>query len=106
MELTEKNGIRRFERISRWHTLTDTIISKHNRMVAYADEADKGKDRLWITCFVHGSKTFPIRRYAAISPAIVLSDRSVLSRQDIEDDSFFIEINSDNSQVRLYKEIK
>ena len=77
MELTEKNGNRRFERVSRWNVLTDTIISKHNRMAAYADDTDKGKDKLWITCFTYSGKTLPIRRYAMISPMITLSDRSI-----------------------------
>ena len=105
MELEEKNGNRRFERVSRWNVLNDTIISKHNRMVEYADEADKGKDKLWITCFTYSGKTYPIRRYATISPTIVLSDRTVLSRQDVEDNRFFLEVNSEKNKVRLYREV-
>lgn len=104
--LKESNGIRLFERLSQWNALDDTIISKSNRMAKYADSSGSNEPKLWITCFKYSGKTYPINRYAKISPMISLTDYSVLARQDVEDSKYFIEFNPSRDKVRLYREVK
>lgn len=103
---SEKSGNRKFERISNWNVLTDTIISRKNKMAAYADDTSANADKLWITCIHQGGKTYPIRRFAVISPEIVLEDNSVISRQDVENSNLYMEINATKDKVRLYREVK
>ena len=82
-----------------------TIISKNNRFAQYADDADSGKDKLAFTYFKLRNHTYPLNMFGKLMKAIELEDHSIISRQSVENCVYFLELSSDKSKVRLYKEI-
>lgn len=101
---SEKNGTRKFERISRWNAIDYTIISRSNRLAQYADNYDSKDVRLNITCFKYGAKVYALKKFARFDTPIILEDRSTLSRLDTED-NLYLEINGLKTKVRLYREV-
>lgn len=99
------DGSRKFERISRWNLIDYTIISKSNRFVKYADVDDFGKNKLSLTFFKLRNHTYPLNMFAKLVTPIQLEDRSVLTRQNVENDVYYMEVNSNKDKVRLYKEV-
>lgn len=102
--IKERNGNRVFERICRWNIIDYTIVSKNNRFVKYADSFEN-TEKYPLTYFKLRHDTYPYNRYSKLPNNIYLEDLSILSRQDVEDTSYFLEVNSDNTKVRLYREI-
>lgn len=104
--ILEKNGTRKFEMISRWNAIDYTIISDNNRFAKYADNYGNKNEKLTLTFFKVRNHTYPLNMFAKLMEPIQLEDRSVLSRQSTENDSYYLEINSAKDKVRVYKEIK
>ena len=101
---TEKGGTRKFERLSRWNLLEYTVISRNNRYAEYADNYDSKANKLNITLLRFITKMLPLRRFAKLDKPIILEDLSPLSRYD-EETKLFLEMNSDKSKIRLYREL-
>ena len=101
----EVNGSRKFERVSRWNVLNYTIISDHNRFAKYADNAGNKNEKLTLTYFKLRNQHYPLNKYGKLATPIQLEDHSILSRQDVEDGIFYLEINATKDKVRLYREI-
>ena len=102
--LSERNGTRKFIRYSQWNIIDYTIISKKHRFAQYVDDTSGNPDKLNLTYFHVGTTMYPLRRFAKFDSPIVLADLSTLSRIDPET-GLLLEIRSDKTQVRLYKEI-
>lgn len=102
--LSEFRGDRKFERISRWTILEDTIISRNNRFAQFADNYNSGDDKLRITIFRKGNLPLPYAKFTDLSDTIMLDDFAVLSKICIED-SIYAEINKTEDKIRLYKEV-
>lgn len=103
--IKEVNGSRKFERVSRWNVLNYTIISDHNRFAKYADNAGNKNEKLTLTYFKLRNQHYPLNKYGKLVTPIQLEDHSILSRQDVEDGIFYLEINATKDKVRLYREI-
>ena len=101
--IKERNGGRRFERISRWNLIDYTIISKNNRFAQYADDADSGKDKLAFTYFKLRNHTYPLNMFGKLMESIELEDHTKISRQNVEDNNYFLEVSPDKTKVRVYK---
>ena len=102
--LNEKNGDRKFERLSRWNTLDYTLISRNNQFAAYADNYNSSDAKLNLTCFHVGTTLYPLRRFGKLDKPVSLDELSTISRYDPVT-GFYLEINSDKSKVRLYREV-
>ena len=103
--IKEQNGDRLFERVSRWNVLNYTIISDHNRFAKYADNAGNKNERLTLTYFKLRNHHYPLNQYGKLVAPIRLEDNSILSRQDVENEVYYLEVNPTKDKVRLYKEI-
>lgn len=101
--LNERNGSRRFERISRWNALDYTCITDNNKHAKYADNAGTGQ-RLTLTYFRLGTHVYPLKMFSK-SAKIMLEDFATLSRQNIEDSTYYLEVNTEKDKVRLYREL-
>jgi len=100
----ERNGGRRFERISRWNNLDYTIIADNNRFAKYADNAGTGK-KLTLTYFRWKNQRYPFNMFGKLIKPMVLEDFSTISRQSVEDCKVFLEVNATKDKVRLYREV-
>lgn len=101
--IKERNGSRRFVRISRWNAIDYTIISKNNRFAQYADDAGSGKDKLAFTYFKLRNHTYPLNMFGKLVKSIELEDHTKISRQNVEDNNYFLEVSPDKTKVRVYK---
>jgi len=103
--LKERKGNRTFQRISRWNSIDSTLISKNNRFAKYADKIGTGDAKLDLTYFKLKSHMYPLNMFGKLMETIMLEDLSVLSRQDVENNIYYLEISPEKDKVRLYKEI-
>lgn len=100
----ERNGSRVFEKMSRWNSLEDSIITPNNANAKYADNAGSGNKNLFITYFKRDGKIFPINRFKKLDAPIMLEDLSRITMKDTESD-YWIEINETKDKVRVYREV-
>ena len=100
----EKNGTRKFERITCWNKIDETLITRKSIHAPYADNPDSKGEKLFLTYFKLNNHITPLNKFGKLMTAVTLSDRSVISRQDTET-GYFMEVNSSKDKVRLYKEI-
>ena len=103
--IKERKGNRTFERISRWNLLDSTIIADRNRFAKYADNAGNKGEKLVLTYFRLRSHTYPLNMFGKLVDVIELEDHSIISRQNVENNIYYLEISPDKNKVRLYKEI-
>lgn len=101
--IKERNGSRMFEKISGWNTIDYTIISDRNRLAKYADNAGSKTEKLTLTFFRIRKQVHPLPKYGKLVTPIQLEDFSILTRQDIEDGNYFLELNADKEKARLWK---
>lgn len=102
--LSEKNGTRKFEQVSRWNTLEYTIISRVSKFAAYADNYASSDGKLNFTFFKIRNTIYPLNKFAKFDQPILLDDFSSISRIDTET-GLLLEINEDKSKVRLLREV-
>ena len=102
--ISEKDGTRKFEQVSRWNVLDYTFISRKSTFAKYADNPDSSDAKLCFTRFRYDNNWQPFNRFEKLTDSITLADRTVLSRKDTEGD-LFLELNSDKSKVRVYREV-
>ena len=100
----ERNGKRQFEKMSRWNSLEDSIITPNNANAKYADKIGSGNKSLFITYFKRDGKIFPINRFEKLDTPVMLEDLSRLTMRDTES-NYWLEINEDKSKIRVYKEV-
>jgi len=103
--LKEKTGTRRFERISGWNLLDYTIIADRNRFAPYADNFGKKYEKLTLTYFRLRGRTYPLNMFGKLVDPVVLEDYTKLSRQNVEETTYYLEINSTKDKVRVYREV-
>lgn len=101
----ERNGGRMFERVSRWGVIDYTIVTKRNRFAKYGDDFDGKKDKYNLTYFELRKHMYPVNMFEKLAKCIELEDHSLLSRQSVENNQYFLEISPKKDKVRLYKEI-
>ena len=93
--LRERNGTRQFEKLTRWNTLDYTLISRNSTFAKYADDP----------CSIVFQNTWqPFNRYHKVDKPIMLSDLTVLSRQDSDNPDIWLEVGTD--KIRVYREVK
>ena len=106
--VNEKDGDRKYDRISRWNVLEETIISEKSKHAPYADNFDysKGKqaDKLFLTYFKLNGRVIPFNKFAILFPPITLEDRSVISRCDTES-GIYLEVDAKARKVRMYRKV-
>lgn len=100
----ERNGLRRFERLSRWNAVDYTIISDRNKLAEYADNYGTG-EKLTLTFFKWNGHTYPLGMFGKLMEPITLEDFTHLHRQSVVDCDYFLEINSTKDKVRLYRKV-
>ena len=98
----EKAGNRIFERLGRWNAIDYTIITRKNINAPYAD--DNGGDKLWLTYFKPRGVVMPLNKFKNLDNKLSLEDHITLSLYDSED-GLYGEMNSDNTKIRIYKEV-
>lgn len=102
--LREKNGTRQFEKLTRWNTLDYTLVSRKSIFAKYADNLNSNDAKLCLTRFIFQNTWQPFNRYHKVDKPVMLSDLTVLSRQDSENPDMWLEVGDD--KVRVYKEVK
>lgn len=102
--IKERNGGRRFERISRWNSLDYTLIADKNKFAKYADNTGTNQ-KLTLTFFRLGSRRYPLNMFSKLVKPIHLEDFSTITRQSVEDSVYYLEINPEKDKVRLYREV-
>ena len=102
MIVKERNGNRVFEKITRWNVLEDTIVSPKNRFAAYADNADSGNNKLFLTAFTVRGKILPFNRFKKLETPILLEDMSNLVRYD-EETGYYMEVNNEDRKIRIWE---
>lgn len=100
----ELKGDRQFEKLTRWNTLEDTIISNKNKNAPYGDVVNGNTEKLFLTYFVLKGKQIPIKRFGKVAPPLVLEDLSIISGYDPET-QYYLEVDKDNRKIRVWKEI-
>ena len=101
----ELKGDRKFERVTRWNILEDTIISPKNKNAPYADVVNNNSDKLFLTfCTIQGKVT-PYNRFKKLEQPILLEDLSIISRYD-EETQYYMEVDKDNHKIRIWGEVK
>lgn len=100
----ELNGDRKFEKLTRWNILEDTIISSKNKNAPYADVVNGNTDKLFLTYFTLQGKVTPFNRFVTLDTPIKLHDLSTLSRYDEETHSY-LEVDTKNRKIRVWREI-
>lgn len=100
----ELQGDRKFEKLTRWNVLEDTIVSSKNKNAAYADVVNGNTDKLFLTYFTLQGKVTPFNRFTPLDTPIKLYDLSVLSRYDKETQCY-LEVDNKNRKIRVWKEI-
>lgn len=103
--IKERNGVRMFEKMSRWNTLEYSIITPKNINAKYADNANSGNKNLFITYFKRDGKIYPINRFEKLDAPVMLEDLSRLVMRDTESE-YWLEVDKSKDKVRVYKEIK
>lgn len=103
--LSERKGTRKFKRLSRWNSLDSTLISKNNRFAKYSEEIGTGGAKLDLTFFKLKNHVYPLNMFGKLVKTIMLEDLTVLSRQDVENHIYYLEVSPEKDKVRLYKEI-
>ena len=101
--IKERNGSRVFEKLSGWNTIDYTIISDRNRLAKYADNAGSKTEKLTLTFFRIRKQVHPLPKYRKLVTPIQLEDFSNLTRQDVEDGTYFLELSKDKEKARLWK---
>ena len=104
MVIKERNGLRRFERVSRWNAIDYTIISDRNKLAQYADNYGTG-EKLTLTFFKWSGHTYPLGMFGKLVESIMLDDFTQLTRQSVVDCDYFLEINPTKDKVRLYRKV-
>lgn len=102
--ISEMNGTRKFELLSRWNTLEYTLISRSSKFAPYSDNYNSHANKLNFTFFKVRNVIYPLNKFARFDQPILLDDFSTISRIDTET-GILLEINDDKSKVRLLKEI-
>ncbi len=102
--ISEMNGTRKFELLSRWNSLEYTLISRNSKFAQYADNYRSNAEKLNFTYFKLRNTIYPLNKFARFDQSIVLSDFSTISRIDTET-NLLLEITDDKRKVRLLKEI-
>lgn len=102
--ISEMNGTRKFELLSRWNSLEYTLISRNSKFAQYADNYHSNAEKLNFTYFKLRNTIYPLNKFARFDQSIVLSDFSTISRIDTET-NLLLEITDDKRKVRLLKEI-
>lgn len=102
--IKERNGNRKFEKMSRWNALEFTIITPKSVNAKYADNAGSGNKNLFITYFKRDNKIFPLRRFEKLEKPIILEDFSRIVMKDTESD-YWLEIDETKDKVRVYREV-
>lgn len=100
----ELKGERQFEKLTRWNTLEDTIISNKNQNAPYADEVNGNKEKFFLTYFIYKGKVMPFNKFKLLDTAILLDDMSNLIRYD-EETGYYLEVNPKTNKIRMWKEI-
>ena len=104
MVVKEHNGVREFNRASRWNSLEETIITPKNANAPYADNTGGDKKRLFITYVSRRDKLYPLRRFEPLDQPVILEDFAKLTLKDPVS-GYFLEFNEDKSKARLYLEV-
>ena len=102
--LRERNGTRQFEKLSRWNTLDYTLISRNSIFAKYSDDPNSKGAKLCLTRFIFQNNWQPLNRYHKVDKPIMLSDLTVLSRQDSDNPDIWLEMGED--KIRVYREVK
>ena len=102
--IKEKDGIRYFERISRWNAIDYTVVSRNNRFAEYSDNYHTKDTKLNLTCFKYSNQTYPLEKFTKLAEPIILEDRTSLYRVDPETKTY-LELSGDKEKIRLYKEV-
>lgn len=102
--LLEKEGTRKFQQLSRWNAVEYTIVTRKSIHAPYTDNVNSKDDKLFLTYFRRNNHITPLYKHAILSPPIILSDGTILSRYDPET-GCYLEVASDNKKVRMYKEV-
>lgn len=100
----ELNGDRKFEKLTRWNILEDTIISSKNKNAPYADVVNGNTDKLFLTYFTFQGKVTPFNRFVTLDTPIMLHDLSILRRYD-EETQCYLEFDIKNRKIRVWKEL-
>ena len=98
----ERNGLRRFERVSRWNAIDYTIISDRNKLAQYADNYGTG-EKLALTFFKWNGHIYPLGMFGKLMEPITLEDFTHLHRQSVVDCDYFLEVDTKKEKVRLYR---
>ena len=102
--LTERNGVRKFEKISRWNTIAYTTITRKSVYAPYAEPTSTEGEKLWFNYFILKEQTYPMRRFEKLEKPVMLSDLTRLSMHDPES-GLWLEVDEDKEKIRVYKEI-
>lgn len=103
--LTERKGTRKFERLSKWHILSDTNITRNSSNAKYASDTNRNSDKLILTYFKLDTVIYPIGRFEKLSSPIMLSDLSRIVMKDTES-NLMLEMNETKNKVRIYQEVQ
>lgn len=103
--ISERNGNRQFEKMTRWNSLEFSTISRSSTMAQYADPSSSSGARLFITYFVRDNKKYPINKFEKVNPPLLLEDLTRLSLKD-DESGYWLEVNEDKDKIRVYREVK
>lgn len=102
--LTERNGTRKFEKISRWNTIKYTTITDKSTYKQYAEPSSSTGAKLWLNYFSIRDQWYPLRKFQKLDTPVMLSDLTRLSMHDPES-GLWLEVDEDKEKIRVYKEI-
>lgn len=102
--LQERNGTRKFEKLSRWNSIAYTTITDKSVFAPYAESGSNGGAKLWLNYFVVKGQTYPMGRFKKVDTPVMLDDLTQLVKHDAEN-ALWLEVDEVNEKVRLYKEI-
>lgn len=100
--LTERNGTRKFEKISRWNTIKYTTITDKSTYKQYAEPSSSTGAKLWLNYFSIRDQWYPLRKFQKLDTPVMLSD---LTRLSMRDGDLWLEVDEQNEKVRVYQEI-
>lgn len=94
-----------YEKVSRWLTIEETIISRRNRLAPFAD--DSGAE-LCLTYFRYKGKQYALSQFMRFITPITLEDGTVLSGFDSTKyyQPLLLEMSSTGEVVRLWQEVE
>lgn len=94
-----------YEKVSRWITIEDTIISSRHRLASFADTSGA---ELCLTYFRYKGKQYALSQFMKLITPIVLEDGTVLSGFDSTRyyQPLLLEMSSTGEAVRLWQEVE